>query len=198
MKTIEVEVFKFEELTPDLQDKLIDNNRDALVQDEYWFEPILEGFLEDMGELGHEISGKDIEFSGFWSQGDGACFHTKNGKLSSRALLKESGIKLKSLPRGFGKEMDEGLVVFELLKNTLRYSHQNTVYLQYCYDGDNDKIEEAIADIIPTIESMLRNKMRTLYADLEKAHDSLTTDEVVKEELIERDYQYLVDGSVFN
>lgn len=198
MKTIELKVYKFGELTPDLQEKLIEDNRDALVEDDSWFEPIIDGFCEDMGELGHEIAFKDISFTGFWSQGDGARFTTYNGSLLTRALFKESGIKLKDLPKGFGKEMDDGLIQLDLKRNGLRYCHENTVELHYSYDGENEAIEDAICENISPIADMLRDKMRKLYADLEKHHEALRSDEVVKEELIELESDYTITGEVFS
>lgn len=197
MKTLEIKVYGFDELSPDAQQVAIEVNRDALVQDDSWFEPILEGFREDMKELGHDIDVRDIRFTGFWSQGNGASFHTKHSSLDTGALLKEAGIKYKDLPRNFSTEVKEGLITYDLYPNPSSYSHENTVELEMEYDGDNDAIYDKCVELVPVLQSMLRDKMRKLYSDLEKYYEELRTDEVIKEELREREEDYLEDGSKF-
>ena len=118
MKTLEVKLFTFEELAPEVQERLIEENRDTLVNWDDWHDPIIEGWVEDMNDRGHDISAKDVSYSGFWSQGDGASFTTKNGRLDPRALLKQAGVKLKDLPKGIGKYLDDGSITFFLQRSS--------------------------------------------------------------------------------
>jgi hypothetical protein len=39
-----------------------------------WYDPIIEAFIEDMDSIGLNIDTSSVQFSGFWSQGDGASF----------------------------------------------------------------------------------------------------------------------------
>lgn len=197
MRTTEIKLYKFEELSDEVQNKLIEKNREVLVQYDDWYYPILEGFCEDMSEAGHNIDANDISFSGFWSQGDGASFTTKNGSLSLRSLLKELGVKMKDLPRGFSKEIEQGLMTIDLVRNTHHYSHQNTVSVDLTYDGEDEKIEQAFFDLEDKFESQLRSHMTDLYNKLEKYYNELTEDDAVKEELIEINNEYRETGEVF-
>lgn len=197
MRTTEIKLYKFEELSDEVQNKLIEKNRDVLVQYGDWYHPVLDGFCEDMSEAGHDIDVRDISFSGFCSQGDGASFTTKNGSISLRSLLKELGVKMKDLPRGFGKEIKQGLMTIDIVRWDNRYSHQNTVSVDLNYDGEDEKISQAFFELEDKFESQLREYMIDLYNKLEKYYNELTTDEAVKEELIEIEDEYRETGEVF-
>lgn len=73
MRTIETTLYQFDELSDEAKAKALDQCRDWSV-DHHWWEFVYERFAEDMAERGYSIHVKDINFSGFWSQGDGACF----------------------------------------------------------------------------------------------------------------------------
>lgn len=197
MKTVEVKLYNFNELTEEVQEKLIENNRHALVEFDDWHDPILEGFIEGMAEKGHTIDPDNISYSGFWSQGDGLSFTTKNGEIDVRSLLKDMGIKMKDLPRGFGKEIKQGLMTVDLVRFTNHYSHQYTVVVDLTYDGHDEKISQAFFDLEDKFESQLREYMTDLYETLEKYYDELTTDEAIKQELIEREDSYRESGELF-
>lgn len=150
-----------------------------------------------MAEQGHDINMKDISFSGFWGQGDGASFTAENGSLSVRSLLKELGVKMKDLPRGTGKEIKEELITASIMRTSHHYCHENTVSFNISYDGENSAIEKAIFGLEDQLQELVRNKMRELYSSLEKYYNELTEDGAVKEELIELEYEYFQDGREF-
>ena len=56
MKTIEIKVYKFEELDKQTQEKVIDNYRFINVEDSFWYEWIKEDFIR----LGLEIQEFDL------------------------------------------------------------------------------------------------------------------------------------------
>lgn len=53
---------------------LIDANRDYNIAHDWW-EDTYDFFIEAASEFGLCVTRDDIEFSGFWSQGDGANFN---------------------------------------------------------------------------------------------------------------------------
>jgi hypothetical protein len=67
-KVIEVEVFKYDELSDSAKEKARNWYLEGM--DYEWWEGVYESVKEDGYELGFCID--DIRFSGFWSQGDGA------------------------------------------------------------------------------------------------------------------------------
>ena len=63
------------------KDQLLEANRDVNVQFDWWTSTY-ESFVEDCRAIGIEVDPERIHFSGFWSQGDGACFegHYRHAK----------------------------------------------------------------------------------------------------------------------
>ena len=62
---------KWDQLTEQHRGQLLERHRDAYVCDKWW-DDVYEVFKEDMSAIGVHV--ETIYFSGFWSQGDGACF----------------------------------------------------------------------------------------------------------------------------
>lgn len=62
----------FSALPAELQEKALEKNIDCNVQDSFWYECIFDYAKEVARIIGIQI--ENIYFSGFWSQGDGACF----------------------------------------------------------------------------------------------------------------------------
>ncbi len=199
MRKVEIKLYQFNELPEDVQERIIEKNRYTLVEDQSWYEPILEGFIEDMKELGHEIHPDDIYLTGFYNQGDGASFTTEHSSLDPKSLIDAVRSRVESLPAGLTKELDEGLIGFELCKNHFGrlYSHSRTVQLDLLYEGEDREIEKALVEMTDIIQDYLRDKMVKLYSDVLEHYDCLTSDEVIKEELIEREAEYLEGGGLY-
>ena len=62
---------KWDQLTEQHRGQLLERHRVESVHDEWW-DDVYEVFKEDMSAIGVHV--ETIYFSGFWSQGDGACF----------------------------------------------------------------------------------------------------------------------------
>src|SRR5919202_1250224 len=75
MHTISLTLYTFEELAPEVQKKVVERERYINVDDAYWYELIIEDWTEELERRGFEQV--KILFSGFGSQGDGACFETR-------------------------------------------------------------------------------------------------------------------------
>ena len=85
--------FQFDELSPDIQKKVLNHYRETHSESisDWWYEDVIENFESELKNSGLE----DIEcnFTGFWSQGDGASF-TANVRDVEKFL--KHAIKLKS------------------------------------------------------------------------------------------------------
>ena len=75
MRQIAVNVYKFDELSDEAKEKVLEKHRDINVDDSHWYEFTMEMWKEKLKEAGFDDA--EIHFSGFWSQGDGACFDAK-------------------------------------------------------------------------------------------------------------------------
>ena len=61
MRTIEIKVYKFEELDKQTKEKVIENYRYINVEDTFWYECI----KEDFSTLGLEIQAFDLDRGGY-------------------------------------------------------------------------------------------------------------------------------------
>lgn len=77
MRTVIIKkrVGTFGELSPEIQEKVINYFRDRGPFIDYDF--IIEDFCSVMEENGVNVDSKHVYFSGFYSQGDGSCFSGK-------------------------------------------------------------------------------------------------------------------------
>lgn len=182
---------KWGQLTEANRERLLEKHRDCEVQWE-WFDSVEEMFKEDMEAIGVYVEA--MYFSGFWCQGDGACF---NGYVRDwRKFLPAVGKpELADMAVGQGvsfKWESEG-----------RYCHENTAVfatsglrINNPYDEEDDEVRHVMWNAVngeggslyaasDVFIEFLKDKMRDLYRQLEEEHEHLTSDEVVTEYILE-------------
>lgn len=180
------------------KEQLIEKHRDINVEYHGWYEHVYECFKEDMRAMGIDV--KRIYFSGFWSQGDGACFegHVADWKLFLKSIGYHDPVLLghadenwqfsvkhhghyyhehctsfdSRLPMPVGYDGDEFIYYFCPYEDDLRSLAWVNILRQFeKYDFDDD------------CTNAFKSHMRDLYRALEKEHEYLTSDEVVWETL---------------
>lgn len=205
MRVIEKTVYTFSELSQDAQNKVLENNRDFLVEGN-WYNAVYEDFLQIAEMLGFTVSEKIISrrkqdgspvyepcvyFSGFWSQGDGASFEAryKYKKDWRKALqdyapqdkeLLEIGERLQALQKPF---FYQAAMLIETRGN---YCHANTMQSSSFYRLGTDDINNRSAE--KDFLECARDLANWLYTQLEKEYDHLTSDETLREYFSESDY----------
>ena len=203
METIELNIYQFSELSESVQKKLIEENRCINVDDYDWYHNIFDEYTEKLEKEGF-IEPK-IHFSGFGSQGDGACFDCNS--IDIDPFLKKMGIRsnlvMKIIKNNFK---------FTINKNDWgnRYSHEKTRYVDY-YDQsienyfaspifDHEKhprVHKIVNKITNLLERTRVNYCKFIFKDLEKEFDFLTSDEEVTFQLNEDDLQYFKNGASY-
>lgn len=191
--------YTFDELSPEAKKNAIDSNRDY-AESYDWFDPIIEGFTEEMEEIG--VTDIDCYFSGFYSQGDGACF---TGKVNdNKTFLKAIGINYTSVglgnraPRKFDAALESiaDNIYITIERNGSRGYHHNTIFANVEVDGDEEiqldlglgmiidiNLNDVCERIEPTITDWARENSKRLYKNLEKYHDELQSDESIANDL---------------
>jgi hypothetical protein len=181
------------ETTSTLQEK-IETYRYTNVEDNWWHSNVTEDFKDHMKTIGFDVD--NVYFSGFCSQGDGACF---TGTLEDPVKLisvyfnkpEEYRLIKHILQIGGGLTIDvshqgryyhSNSVSFSIdcdcftdLLDTSTPLHEDTAYVLDIELGDQLIAFEE--DVVPLLKSF----MDKLYRDLEKEYDFLTSDEQVKE-----------------
>lgn len=187
-----------------VSDALIEKYRHINVEHDEWWGSTYEMFKEDMSNKGIEVD--KIYFSGFCSQGDGACFE---GRVCDWPMFLESLGYTENLLHRFAKDTWRFSV-----KHSGHYYHENcTTFSEdmpnpdgesddwfietYCMYNDPDDLRgKAELAVLRTFDyeamtnefvEMFKENMRDLYRRLEEEYDHLTSDEAVKETIIAND-----------
>lgn len=188
MKTKTINLYKFEELTAEQQEKVLDNYRD-------WNDDIFESYAED------ECNTLEITESGFlnptihydlsYSQGSGACFDCNDFDFD--LLLKDWQHKHKQWIINIIKNYCE----FGIIKNQFGYyySHSNTRDFEiiYCsplgYDF-HKRIIQAIYLAEKHIENLRYELAESLTNRLYQQLEWLQSDEQIAESFIDNEYYF--------
>ena len=188
MRTVRTKIYKFEELSKEAQSEAIENFRNINTFDDNWHDPIIEGFTEQLSEAG--FLDATIQFSGFWSQGDGLCFDAKIDASKFATTINEKRV----CDLIYAGLIDEFTIEKTSFAN--HYSHEKTRYIDYSTcNGDN--LNEEIEKLCNKIELKRLDLCREFYSILEKEYYFLESDECVKETIIANEYEFLKDGTKF-
>lgn len=187
-------LFKFDELSDEAKEKARDWYRQASAWDDFFSE-----FVVDDAKAIGELIGIDIEniyWSGFWSQGDGACFEGTWGfKKNSMKLLKAHAPK--------DAELHNIAETLAALQKANRYQLSASVKHRghYYHDGCTE-IEVTKDDGYPSDDTeekakeALRDYMRWIYRRLEAEWEYQNADEQVDESIRSNEYEFTEDGRI--
>ncbi len=144
----ECKAYKVDELPKDVRERVLDKYRYFETEDMDWWKFVYDDWKEKLEELG--FMNPDIWFSGFSSQGDGACFdcnHIDIKKFS--AHHKEPFVKLFFPKITMHMDAIENCVSFVIKQNSLgnHYSHKNTRDLDWEIHSD---VEEYLGPSLAT------------------------------------------------
>lgn len=141
-----------------------------------------------------------IWFSGFWSQGDGACFegrysHAKGAPRKIRDHAPKDG----DLHRIADALQAIQRRNFYQLRADI--THLDRYYHEYCMaisvERDSPTCQDRTADAEDVVAEVLRDLARWLYRQLEREYEYFTSDEVVDEAIIANTYTFTDAGHRF-
>ena len=190
-------VYTFEELPEHIQDKLIENERELQSSDwdQFFSRDVLDDWVTRLEEQG--FNSPDINYSGFWSQGDGASFTT-----DSIDLIKLCDY-LELWPTGKEKtyrSLLENLSYTTYLKRTNHHYYHERSTTFYCHvdwqwghTTAQNALDKFFQDIEPLIDEHIVDMGIAIYRDLRKDYEAYATEEYARQQLIELDREYIVD-----
>ena len=189
-------VYQFPELCDVAKDKARSWYRELGPHDDWW-DAVYEDFERICDILGIRLKTTPVRlmgggtrqkpciwFSGFWSQGDGACFE------AGVTYAKGSAAKIKAYAPQDGELHRIATALQDLQRRnfyqlTAEVSHRGRYYHEFCMDIAVDR--DSPTGQSPTdgaeagITEALRDLARWLYCQLRVEHDHLTSDEAVEE-----------------
>ena len=184
MRTIEIAVYRFNELKRDAQDEAIAEERHDLIVD---LDYVLDDWKEKLKNLGY---GKvDIWYSGFGNQGDGASFTSEPPEGN---IVEAKGIReiVEAVCIGAGSSGWTDLYI-AIKRGDSRYCHENTISIE----AESPTISSCyLIGIEERAEEVVRGLCREIYQDLETAYNAATSDEAIIELIAAEEYEFYENG----
>ena len=190
-------IYTFDELSDEAKERAINDwNAEGLEYD--WWEFV----YSDAKEIGRllGVTDMDINFSGFWSQGDGACFTGRyayrKGSVREIKDYAPMDLELHRIAEALFKAQARyffGLTA-TITQGTHRYSHEHSVSI--AVENERENNYRAAEDVEESIAEPLRDLMRWIYRTLEKEYEYQTSDEVVTDTILANDYEFTAAGKM--
>lgn len=184
MKTVTVKTYSFNELNQEAKKKALETFWNINVDYEGWDDFIIEEYQGKLEELGYTEA--KILYSGFYSQGDGACFEATidiQKWLTSHKL----GNKYRAL-------YNEAENISVCLKHSGHYYHSLMTQLDYGIMDLSDKAQSQFDEVEKMILIEREELGNEIYRALDNAYCNLTEEKAVTETIEANDYQFLEDG----
>jgi hypothetical protein len=189
-------VYKFDELSESAKQKAIDDYRQDGFDYDWW-----DAVYEDARQIGEIIGIKidNIYFSGFSSQGDGACFegkytYTKGSvkKIKDHAPQDE---ELHRIARELQKLQKKNFYSLSAkVKQSGHYSHEYCTEIEVC---DNlNSYGDVTVETEKALSELLRDFMRWIYKSLETDWDYLSSDEQIVETIQANEWEFDENGDM--
>jgi hypothetical protein len=193
MKQITTTVYNFSELSDKAKEKARQWWRDS-------FEFDASSILDDakaIGKfLGYDIS--KIYYSGFSSQGDGACFEGAwNGILDLDGLkaYMSKDEELQKIGAALAREVAAFPTASLTVKHHGRYYHDKSTVFDI--DCGNGIYSQSADDCAKQLIDLSRDFMRWIYRQLEQEYNYQNSDEAVDENINANEYTFTEDGKRF-
>lgn len=211
-QVIATTVYRIDELPDGAKDRARAWYREGGFDDD-WYDAVYEDFQHIADILGIRlktrvsrlVGGRTREdpciwFSGFWSQGDGACWEgTYSYRKSAAADLRAYAPQDPTLHRI--AETLQAAQRRNFYQLRAEVSHRGTYYhaftMAVSVTRDSSAAAEVIVDAEVVVTEALRDLANWLYRQLEQEYDHLTSDEAVEETLVANGYTFTEEGRQF-
>jgi hypothetical protein len=168
--SIEVEIFEYDQLPKDYQIRLLAEESQSLA--EIWqCDHLVDEFKERLEAIG--FMEPEVWYSGFGSQGDGACF---DAKVDLKKVFKHLGIE-------YDPEKEDCDCAIDIINR--HYNHEQTRRINYssCFLSDDED-----AEVLNKLETLRLELCKDFYRLLEDDYSGEIGDERCLEELRSRSF----------
>ena len=210
-RIVETTVYRLDELSDDAKECARTWYRQG--SDDDWWEFVYDDFERVCAILGVRLKTRPIRlmgggtrskrciwFSGFWSQGDGACFE------AFYAYAKDAPRKIRAYAP-LDVELHRIADALQAIQRTNFYqlhadaSHRGRYYHEYCMaisvERDSPNYQDMTLAAEETVIEALRDLARWLYRQLEREYEHHTSNPVVDEAIEANEYTFTAHGRRF-
>jgi hypothetical protein len=180
-----------------VSEALIEKYRECNVDYCDWYDDVYQAFIEDMKAIGVRVD--NIYFSGFWSQGDGACFEGRvedsetflnnfQGYPMMNNLVRNGGsISLKIEHRGHYYHSNSICWEYEVepfwqVVSAPTEFHENIIRIM------DEELDKEVGKFEAEAIEFLKDSMGELYSRLSDTYDYLVSNEAVAETIVANDW----------
>lgn len=196
MEIMQTPVYTFDELSDQAKEKARDWWREGALDYDWW-----EFVCADAKNVA-ELFGLDIEhiyFSGFASQGDGACFEGgyryKKGALAAVKAYAPQDTDLHDIVKALQAAQRKAFYKLgATTKHRGHYYHSGCMSVDVCHLDDRWR---GIGSAEDDIAQSMRDFADWIYKQLEEAYNFETSDEIVDEHIAVNGYTFTEDGKRF-
>lgn len=213
-------VYKFSELSDKAKEYARNKWREHQCDDQWWYESTFDEAVEQAALMGITIDKRNwtnscgfkgsspcIFFSGFSSQGDGACFEgswyasdVKADKVAEDWGDSEPTRAIKRIAAVFGEIAKDYPEASFKVKHSGRYSHEHctdfTVSLGDTLDNLEDITQEKYDAVEKTLIDAARDFMRWIYRQINAEYDYQMSDEAIDESIQCNEVEFTEDGRI--
>lgn len=209
---VETTVYRLHELSDDAREKARAWYREGAFDHE-WHEFVFEDFRQVVEILGVRLKTRPVQlhgggtrgepciwFSGFWSQGDGACFegryeYAKSASAAIRAYAPRDGELHRIADALKAVQRRNFYQLYADIGRRGRYHHEGS--LEIVVRRDSPVWQDMTADAEDGVAEALRDLARWLYRQLEREYEFQTSDEQVDEAIAVNEYTFTETGRRF-
>ena len=192
MKEITVKGYTAKELQDKARLKVLSDYSQINVTDD-WYQERVDEFKTRMEGYGIQC---EVYFSGFYSQGDGACLvsDTIDTEVLVRRLFEEG----KPIPEDCLLYSGDLTLRVEKVHAAWasRYDHEQTVAAVVYNDSETLVGDHDMNALESLVTGWVREQCSQLYRDLEKDYERLTDDEAVLDRLVEDECYFTANGTI--
>jgi hypothetical protein len=207
MRDHTIALYKFDELPTDAAKKTARNwMREFAGEDGFGAKCTLDDAKEALKALGYSV--ENIYYSGFSSQGDGACF-TGNFYASDYDSKGTNGVQKLLIDRPADKELARCAAELERIllacpelsasiSHFGHYSHEMSTRFSVDF-GDEDFSpgkEFDTQEIEDAFKEVSRDLMRWIYKALETDYEYRMSDEAIEEDIRANEYEFTEEGGI--
>ena len=211
-EVIKTTVYTFDELDERARERARDWYREGIPHED-WHEFAFEDFERICEILGVDLATRPVRlhgggtrqkpciwFSGFASQGDGACFegsysYRKGASLAIRAYAPRDE-RLTAIADQLQQVQRKNLYALEArVTHRGRYYHEHS--MEISVERNSERYQPPTGDAEEAVAEALRDLARWLYRQLEQEYDHQMSNEVIDEGIIVNGYTFTEAGSRF-
>lgn len=192
-------VYLFHELSETAKERARQKTREWACEDSFWYESVIEDFITIAGLLGYETDHKSVYFSGFSSQGDGACFvgtfRSRDYQPAKLPNYAPQDAELQRINAELASFLKEHPNFFARISHYGHYSHEHSTRFA-CEELDADENEDiTTGETEDAFKEISRDLMRWLYRQLEREYEWQNADEQIDDMLTANEYEFNEDGT---